>query len=343
MIQAFCILGLALGALADNPSELLEQLRSLDRELVQLDYELGQLRSSESVIENELAALRVSLSETQLHQNRVMSQLRKRVRKLSTMSGGARMLALGQTGSLGEYLEVSRMIRWVASHDQSLRQSYQSAANETRSLLDEQALKSGILKELRSDIEARQEHIGRQHRERVQQAQMVLSTPKSVKSLSREQARAYAQLEKTFSKLQVPGQVQGNFSQNKTSLPWPVVAPIAVGFGGTQELAHGTRVRSHGLLLRPAPHALVQSVFSGTVVYSDWFEGYGQLVIVDHGDGYHTLYAHLGTLAVTTGESVATGTSLGTVGQTGSISGTALYFELRANAVAQDPMAWLKR
>ena len=82
---------------------------------------------------------------------------------------------------------------------------------------------------------------------------------------------------------------------------------------------------------------------SGRVVHSGWFKGYGNLVIVDHGEGYYTLMAHLATLAKAEGDEVRAGEPVGTLGETGSLKGPYLYFELRQGTRPLDPLRWLTR
>ena len=85
----------------------------------------------------------------------------------------------------------------------------------------------------------------------------------------------------------------------------------------------------------------VRSVAAGLVRFAGWFRGYGRIVIVDHGDGYHTISGHLDEIQVTVGTLVEEGESLGTVGETGSLYGPSLYFELRENGEPLDPEPWL--
>ena len=76
--------------------------------------------------------------------------------------------------------------------------------------------------------------------------------------------------------------------------------------------------------------------------FADWFKGYGKLVILDHGRGYYSLYAQASELKVSEGDSVTSGQVLGLVGDTDSLVGSSLYFEIRKNGVPQDPLRWLK-
>jgi septal ring factor EnvC (AmiA/AmiB activator) len=82
-------------------------------------------------------------------------------------------------------------------------------------------------------------------------------------------------------------------------------------------------------------------VAPGRVVHAGWFKGYGNLIIVDHGGGYHTLVAHLATMRTAMGEDVEAGEVLGTVGDSGSLKGPYLYFELREKGKPVDPRPWL--
>jgi len=87
----------------------------------------------------------------------------------------------------------------------------------------------------------------------------------------------------------------------------------------------------------------VRAVADGKVVYAGWLRGYGNLMVLDHGDGYHTVVAHLGELERRVGEEVRQGEALGPLGDTGSLKGPYLYFELRHHGVAVDPQVWLVR
>lgn len=86
----------------------------------------------------------------------------------------------------------------------------------------------------------------------------------------------------------------------------------------------------------------VRAVFKGTVVFSDWFKGYGNMIIIDHGNNYHTVYAHLEEVFKATGDLVETGEVIATAGDTGLISETTLHFEIRHHGKPLDPLHWLK-
>ena len=87
----------------------------------------------------------------------------------------------------------------------------------------------------------------------------------------------------------------------------------------------------------------IRCIAEGTVEFVDWLPGYGKCIIVDHGDGYYSLYAHASSIFPARGAVVRAGDVLGEVGDTGSLNGTQLYFEIRKGKDSLDPSAWLSR
>ena len=120
---------------------------------------------------------------------------------------------------------------------------------------------------------------------------------------------------------------------------WPVAGGLLAGFGG--RMPDGRR--SDGVLIAAAAGARVQAVADGTVVFADWMTGYGMILIIDHGNGYMSLYAHNDGLLRQAGDAVHKGDAVATVGSSGGQAMPALYFELRRDGKPVNPSAWLSR
>jgi septal ring factor EnvC (AmiA/AmiB activator) len=125
-------------------------------------------------------------------------------------------------------------------------------------------------------------------------------------------------------------------------IPWPVSGKIIQPFGRYKNPEFKEVVDNSGIQIQAPQGTPFRAVEGGIVRYADWFKGYGKLVILDHGAGYYSLYAQAAELNVSEGEKVVAGEVLGAVGDTGSLVGTSLYFEIRKNGVPQDPALWLK-
>jgi len=132
------------------------------------------------------------------------------------------------------------------------------------------------------------------------------------------------------------------FPSLRGRLPAPVDAPIVRGFGRQVDAQFLTQVFHKGVDFGAERGTEVQAVAAGVVRFAGWFRGYGRMVILDHGDRFFTVHGHLDELRVEVGDAVEAGRVLGTVGDTGSLEGPRLYFEVREGGQAVDPRAWLR-
>lgn len=138
----------------------------------------------------------------------------------------------------------------------------------------------------------------------------------------------------------IPRQVDDNrpFASRRGQLGKPLAGTVLAAFGGRLPDGRG----SDGLLIAGTAGAEVRAVAPGRVAFSDWLKGYGLLTIVDHGDGWMSLYAFNDALLKDAGDWVRAGDPLATVGSSGGQGRPALYFELRRNGQPQDPKPWLR-
>ena len=126
------------------------------------------------------------------------------------------------------------------------------------------------------------------------------------------------------------------------TLDWPVTGRVLSRFGQRTNPRFGTSVTQSGIEIAASEGGPVRSVHEGRVAFADVFAGFGQLVIVDHGNLGYTLYGYLGSLRVAKGAALAAGEPLGTAGRSPS-GNSALYFELRIDGKPVDPVQWLKK
>jgi septal ring factor EnvC (AmiA/AmiB activator) len=134
--------------------------------------------------------------------------------------------------------------------------------------------------------------------------------------------------------------VEGNdaFTRLRGKLAWPVNGHLVARFGDSR--AGG--VRWDGVLVATERGAPVKAVCAGRVIYADWLPGLGLLAIVDHGDGYLSLYGHNERLYKAAGEPVAAGDTIAAAGDSGGSSRPELYFEIRKGGKPVDPRPWFR-
>lgn len=126
-------------------------------------------------------------------------------------------------------------------------------------------------------------------------------------------------------------------------LPWPVEGKVVSFFGRQKHPTFDTYVQRKGIEIRASEGSLIHAVMPGSVVYSDWLKGYGLVIIVDHANGFFSLYAHASKILTRVGEQIVEGQAIGETGDTGMIGENTLYFELREGAEPVDPLQWLAK
>jgi murein hydrolase activator len=129
----------------------------------------------------------------------------------------------------------------------------------------------------------------------------------------------------------------------KGGLPWPAEGSVLTYFGRQKHPTFNTYVQRKGIEIRTLEGSAIHAVMTGTVVYADWLKGYGLVIILDHANGFFSLYAHASKILTSVGAVVASGQAIGETGDTGMTGENTLYFELREGTEPVDPLQWLAR
>jgi septal ring factor EnvC (AmiA/AmiB activator) len=134
---------------------------------------------------------------------------------------------------------------------------------------------------------------------------------------------------------------RGTLLEHKGGLHAPVSREIAQKHGVIKNARFGTEILHKGLFFAARPGDKVAALFWGKVAYAGWINGYGDTVIIDHGNHYYSLYAHNSKISKKVGDSVAQGEIVAESGESGSLRGPGLYFEIRHFSESLDPLPWL--
>jgi len=137
-----------------------------------------------------------------------------------------------------------------------------------------------------------------------------------------------------------PTKVSG-FASLKGKLPSPVKGEIVTFYGKEKLPRFNTFILHNGIRIKAPYGSEIRSIYHGKVIYSDWFKGYGNIIIIDHGDSYYSLSCHASRLFKEVGNMVKQGEVIGLVGDTGSLYGSGLYFEIRHGGKSVNPLNWL--
>ncbi len=138
-------------------------------------------------------------------------------------------------------------------------------------------------------------------------------------------------------------QLTRKFSTMKGKLPFPVKGKIISKYGRTEHPDLHTFTFLKGIEIKSPFGMEIKSIFNGKVIYADWFKGYGNMIIINHGEHYYSLYAHAEKLFKQVGDIVKKNETVALVGDTNALNGSCLYFEIRHRGKPQNPLGWLKK
>jgi septal ring factor EnvC (AmiA/AmiB activator) len=133
-----------------------------------------------------------------------------------------------------------------------------------------------------------------------------------------------------------------SFAANKGKFPWPVKGKILHAYGRQRDFKFNTIVNNTGIDIQAKAGMAVRSIYTGIVSMITYLSGYGNTIIVDHGEGYYTVYSHLDEIYVEKDRLVETGSVIGSVGDSGSLEGSLLHFAVFVNQQTENPESWLK-
>jgi septal ring factor EnvC (AmiA/AmiB activator) len=252
---------------------------------------------------------------------------------------------LQRTAFLNRVLDQDRrLVEQVKAHEAEVQEKLgklQAQRDELSALQAEklseekhyESLKSARQRDLSSVRDQRAEHeaAARELEESARRLQSVLA------ELERRRREAVARQNPVVTELD-----RTDFGKNRGRLVWPVVGEIITRFGRHEHPKYKTVTVSNGIDVKAVAGSPVRSVAAGVVDLVQWLPGYGQTVSVTHGRAYYTVYGHLGSVSVRPEDAVEPGALLGTVGDTGSLKGDCLHFEVRSGGAAQDPLQWLR-
>ena len=175
-------------------------------------------------------------------------------------------------------------------------------------------------------------------RQRAAQARAAASSSKASTSRSASSIGAATQKSAGIAEqVAEPGDAVGNFTSLQGRLHWPVKGELFGRFGAQRSEGGIWR----GVFIRAREGAEVRAIADGKVAYADWLRGFGNLVIIDHGNGYMSIYGNNDALFKTPGQSVRTGDVIASVGSSGGQEESGLYFELRHRGQPADPAKWM--
>ncbi len=338
-------------AIAEQKSNIFDntkQRNRLESQLKKDDLAIAQVAKAINRIEENIKKTQKAISTLAAEKKQLFIAKQKQEKLL------ARQLRSAYTTGQHDYLKLllnqdqSEKIQRTISYYQYLNQARTTEIDKFQATIaqllqvttDHQAqisqleqLKEDQLKQdnkLRESKTLRSQTIAKLNRE-------LLSSKQQLVKLEGEENNLNQALSKLAAIIQAEIDLTG-LSKLKKKLSWPVKGKILHRFGSRKQ----GYLTWKGVLIGAPLSRQVQTIHNGTVLFSDWLKGYGLLTVVDHGNGYMSLYAHNQALLKSVGDRVETGEPIALVGQSGGLTQSGLYFEIRHLGKALNPKLWIK-
>jgi len=321
----------------------LGELEAVDRELTETRKSARLLRAREREAGDELVEARHGGEQAA----RALAQTERGLEarlvalyKWDVTGGRASLMSAGDFMSFTRRQEgLARIVaedRELFARHARARAEFQASRERSEALLTEVS-------------EARREAGGREQkaRERLVQRRNLVATLRTraarEEKAAAELRSAAARLEDTLRRMPSSPPAARGSGLVRGSAPRPLSGRVRAGFGRQVDREFKTQTLRTGIEIAAPAGTPVTAIAPGRVLFAGWFRGYGQMVILDHGGGDLTVSGYLDEVHVAAGDSVGGGQPIGSVGETGSASGPGLYFEIRHDGKAVDPLLWLAR
>lgn len=330
---------------------VLQGIQSLDERLVRTRQEhqdiSKKLRKKDREIETITEQLRAMRDGIQVRRDAILARLR-----VQYMEGrGGYLNTLLASNSYGDVQRRMQYLSAVSQKDFELLSSFRADVASMEQIERQRAQARAGMMIYKESTEKKLSDIRGLQKEKKVYLTRITREKESFNRAAEELERSAARVDSLLQELETrrralamrPPTAPGIPRNTKGALPWPADGQVVSFFGRQKHPTFNTYVQRKGIEIRTTEGSFIHSVMPGTVVYADWLKGYGLVIIVDHANGFFSLYAHAAKILAKVGEQVAQGHPIGETGDTGMIGENTLYFELREGAEAVDPLQWLAK
>jgi len=342
-------------------ARLKQNIKDLDSRKTSILSQLDQIGFEKKLIQNDIAGYTLQMEKA----NRELAAVQKKIPPLKAKlekekeSVSQILVTLYKFGDMSyldflfraadvaDLMSESKHLSLLAQYQESIVLSFMQTLNELKEVEERIEAKKQEVSDLLSQSRNKKQDLDNQERKNRAFIQKINQDKKThLKTLDELKVRA-EQLQKLIDRLikeksSLPFTVIPLY-EKKGSLPWPVQGKIVTTFGIERHPTFKTVTQNNGIEISTQKNSEILAIHPGKVVYADYFQGfYGNLIIIDHGLAYYSMYGHCSDFMIQTGDIVSAGQPIAVVGDTGSLKGTALYFQINFKTDPLNPLQWLE-
>lgn len=326
------------------------------KRLNQIEQTLNKSIQRTAAIKREIKKLQSAIDDAAESSDKLRAQIRaneqyvaQRLVAIYKMNWLGRFHLLASAGSMHEFIQRKAALERILAHDEKIRQELiadqvelEKALSRLNDLKDQKSILADQLKKQVRLMSKERSTRTRLLADIRSQKALELAAIDALTQSSNELDRKINLLNTNTSPAADKKASRLTFSAHKGLLIRPVKGRIISLYGPYKNPKYNITNFRSGIDIKADSGEPVRSVYRGTVLFSSWFKTYGNMIIIDHGKNYYTVYAHLEEAFKAKGDGVEAGEVIATVGDTGSMTGTKLYFEVRHHGKPVNPMPWFK-
>lgn len=341
-----------IGELRRKEDDLNKLAASLEKDRELTHRYIQELEDQERALRQDIADRQSALVDKEIEVGETVGRLKTRLRryyKLRHVSGGELLFS---SRSFNELFARTQFMARLIQRDRldlgALAQERSEISRVTVVLDSRRRAIETLQREKRSE-ESRLQDRGRRTQAALEDVQ---GERAEYEARVREQEASRAAIRSMISRLEKERErsakagaeptFRGTLEDRRGKLDWPVEGKVLAEFGVEVHPKYHTRVPINGIIIGAPEGTPVRATAPGVVEFVDWYPGYGRTVVLNHGSGYYTLYAHASSILVQRGNTVEAGQEIARVGDTDSLRGPCLHFEVRKGTDALDPRDWLR-
>ena len=325
--------------------DLLDDLDDVDRTLRQKQQKVKRSNRQLAKLKKEIKTQKKDLQNKQHDVEKLQGQVQQRLVSLYKSEEAGTLKTLFSANSPSQILEDYDFLERIVKHDRELLEEYRRRLKLRKVSVDKLAVSKKRQQRLLSDLKSEERELLQTKKLKERFLTAVRRDRNALNSMVEDLRKRAARLTSLVKGLE-SGQDdnytgrKSMFPLQKGLLPWPVKGKVKVGFGTKKHPELGTLIESHGIEISTESETPIKAVWNGRVAFAKRFQGYGNLLIIDHEDGYYTLYAQAAKILKKAGDQVKKGETVAVSGYDGA---DFIYFEIRNGSTPLDPIGWIAR
>jgi len=342
-------------------SELRAKIQAENKRESSVLSRLGKLGLEKNLIKNELNMFNTQRERAASEQTAIQKKVQLLLQKLEQEKESVATILVTlykfgrinyydmvlQTENVADLISEHKHLTSLAQHEQQIIQGHKQTLAELKKSEDQLTAKKTEIEDLISQSRGKQQELRLQEQKQRNLINEINQNREMFNRTLEEQKERAEQLQLLIKKLiqdkvNLPFPVEPLY-EKKGDLPWPLTGRVVTRFGNIRHPRYNTMINSKGIEISSEENVIVRSIHPGVVVYTDYLPGVGNLVFIDHGMSYYSLYGHCSDFLVKKGSVVTTGQPIAYVGDIGSMKGNTLHFEIRNKTTPLNPLQWLKR